>query len=67
MQSQATHGKMLTVRNGYLVCPSCLKNKQVMKISPDTVAWRVVAYCRTCKTEHIVDIEQGRCFKSRGQ
>jgi hypothetical protein len=42
-------------------------NKQVMKIHQDTVGRRVVAFCRTCKTEHIVDIEQGQCFKSQGQ
>lgn len=67
MQGETKRGKMLTVRNGYLVCPSCLKNKQVIKIEPDTVAQNLVVYCRTCKTEHIVDIDKGRCFKSRGR
>ena len=68
---------MLTVNDGWLVCPSCEAhkqlhpnckvNKRLMKINPDTVARRVVAYCRDCKTENIVDIEQGQCFESRSQ
>ena len=61
------HGKMLTVRDGYLVCPRCRQNKRVMQIPPYTKAERVVAFCRMCKWEHDVDIEQGQCFESRSQ
>lgn len=77
MQSLDLCGKMLTVKDGYLVCPSCEKirrkypsckvNKRLMKINPDTVARRVVAYCRDCKTENIVDIDRGQCYESRSQ
>lgn len=67
MQANKKHGKMLTVKDGYLVCPTCRRNKRLMKINPDTVATRAVAYCRDCKTEHIVDIERGQCFESRSQ
>lgn len=67
MNMQQIHGKMLTVKDGYLVCPTCLRNRRVMKINPDTVARRAVAYCRDCKTEHIVDIDRGQCFESRSQ
>lgn len=66
MQTQQKHGKMLTVREGYLVCPIC-RYKRLMKINPDTTAFRVVAFCRNCKNENIVDIEQGQCFESRSQ
>lgn len=38
-----------------------------MKVRPDTVANRLVVYCRDCKTEHIVDIAEGQCFESRGR
>ena len=65
MNTQQFHGKMLTVKDGYLVCPTCLRNRRVMKINPDTEAHNVVAFCRACKTENIVDIEQGQCFKSQ--
>lgn len=67
MKSQEMHGRMLIVKGGYLECPHCRKNKRVMKINPDTVAFRVVAYCRDCKTENIVDIDKGQCFESRSQ
>lgn len=67
MQTNKNHGKLLTVKDGYLVCPICRRNKRVMRINPDTVATRVVAYCRDCKTESIVDIERGQCFESRSQ
>lgn len=58
---------MLTVKDGYLQCPNCRRNKRLMKIHPDTVATRVVVFCRDCKTEHIVDIEKGQCYESRSQ
>ena len=67
MHMELNHGKMLTVKDGYLVCPTCRRNKRMMKINPDTVASRAVAYCRDCKTEHIVDIDRGQCFESRSQ
>lgn len=58
---------MLTVKDGYLVCPTCRRNKRLMKINPDTVATRVVAFCRDCKKENIVDIDRGQCYESRSQ
>lgn len=67
MQFQEKHGRMLTVKDGYLVCPNCRRNKRLMKVNPDTVATRVVAFCRDCKTENIVDIDQGQCYESRSQ
>lgn len=67
MKTGQMHGKMLTVRDGYLVCPTCRRNKRLMRINQDTVATRVVAYCRDCKTEHIVDIDRGQCYESRSQ
>lgn len=67
MQFQVKHGRMLTVKDGYLVCPNCRRNKRLMKVNPDTVATRVVAFCRDCKTENIVDIDQGQCYESRSQ
>ena len=67
MQSQSKHGRILTVKDGYLVCPNCRRNKRLMKVNADTVAIRVVAFCRDCKTENIVDIDQGQCYESRSQ
>lgn len=67
LQTQPKHGKMLTVRDGYLVCPNCRRNKRVMQIPRYTQATRVVAFCRDCKWEHDVDISEGQCFESRSQ
>lgn len=67
MQFQEKRGRMLTVKDGYLICPNCRRNKRLMKVNPDTRATRVVAFCRDCKTENIVDIDQGQCYESRSQ
>lgn len=67
MQSQKKSVKMLTVKDGYLICPVCRRNKRVMKISPDTVAVNVIAYCRDCKTELQINIDKGQCYESRSR
>lgn len=64
---QSNHGRMLTVKDGWLECPNCRRNKRVMQIPPYAVAHRVIAFCRACKWEHDVDIAEGQCFESRGQ
>lgn len=66
MQVNVQSGKMM-VKDGWLICPICHRNKRVMKIRPDTTAHRVVAYCRDCKNEIILDIDKGQCFESRSQ
>lgn len=67
MKTQAVYGKMLAVKDGYLICPNCRRNKRLMKIDPDTEAVNLIAYCRDCKTENCVDIHQGQCFESRSR
>lgn len=67
MQTHGKCGKMLTVRNGWLECPSCNRNRKMMQVRPDTEGHNIIAYCRICKTEHIVDIVKGECFESYGQ
>ena len=64
---QQNHGKILTVRDGWLTCPVCRRNRHLMKIRPDTQGTRVIAYCRDCKTEHLIDIDRGQCYESRSQ
>lgn len=67
MQTQGKRGKLLIVKDGWLTCPNCRKNKRLLQICPDTKAERLRVYCRDCKTEHIVDIDEGVCFESRGR
>lgn len=58
--------KIFPVKNGWVTCPIC-RNKRMMQILPDSQARRIVAFCRDCKTEHIVDIDRGQCFESQSQ
>ena len=57
---------MLTVKNGHAVCPICRK-RMSPKILPTTAGKDIVLFCRLCKEEIIVDIEQGQRLKGRGQ
>ena len=67
LQTTQKRGKMLTVKDGWVTCPTCRRNRRMIQIKPDTAAHNLVVFCRTCKTEHIVDIVEGECFESRGR
>lgn len=67
MQTQEKHGKILTVKDGWLTCPRCRKNHRLMQVRPDTQGKNLIAYCRTCKNEILIDVEKGACFESQGQ
>lgn len=67
MISSAKRDIIYTVRDGYLVCPHCRTNRKLLRVRPDTEAVRLPLYCRTCKTEILVDITGGQCFQSRSQ
>ncbi len=66
LPNQPSCGKILTVRNGYLLCPYC--GHKVKRIDPTESADRVQVFCRAreCKREFFIAIKQGRCFESRG-
>lgn len=67
MQSQGFRGKLLTVRDGYLECPICHKNRRLKRVTPDETGERILLYCRDCKNEIRVDLFEGQCFESRGR
>ena len=67
LHNSSACGKILTVKNGYLVCPRCRLNTRVMKIAPTTFARNAVAFCRSCKWEGLVNIQEGQCFESQSQ
>ena len=58
---------MLTVKDGWVSCPACRRNKRLKRIYPDERGSRIRLYCRDCKSEIIVDIDKGQCFESRSQ
>lgn len=67
MQSQPNHGKMLTVVDGYLVCPNCNRNRRLLKIRSDTDAKNLIVYCKICRHENLIDISKGQCHESQSQ
>lgn len=67
MQSQEFRGKILTVQDGWLVCPICNRNRRVKRITQDERAENLLLFCRDCKNEFRVDIAEGECFESRGR
>ena len=66
LQKVAESGKLNT-KNGWLACPVCKRNKRLLRITPETVAHGLPVYCRDCKTEVILDIEQGQSVERRSQ
>lgn len=67
MQKGSGYGRMLTVKDGYLVCPRCRINRKVMRILPTTTASDLQIFCKSCKSEILIDIVEGKCYESRGQ
>lgn len=67
MQTQAIRGKILTVEDGYLICPACRRNRKLLPVEPDTEAVNLSVYCRTCKRRIKLDIHEGQCFESQGR
>lgn len=63
MKRETEYGKLNT-KDGWLLCPSCRRRK-VLQVRPDTTAKNLIVYCRDCRTETMVDIDQGQCFQSR--
>ena len=66
MPFKEKRGIILTVDQGFLLCPDCGRER-VQAIEPDTEAHNLKIFCRRCKTRHIVDIVQGKCFISHGR
>ena len=57
----------LVVKNGWLTCPVCRRNRRLMRIAFDTEARNLHVYCTDCKTELILDIARGQSVERRGQ
>lgn len=64
MQNSGNRGKLLTVREGYLICPVCRQNKKLLPVLPTTSGTNIVAWCPKCKHRTIVNIDHGLCFES---
>lgn len=63
LKTTSEYGKLI-VKDGWLICPFCRRRK-ILQVRPETTAKNLIVYCRDCRTETMVDIEQGQCFESR--
>lgn len=64
MQTQEKSAIILTVRNGFLICPTCGQNRHLIAVRPETTAKNLELFCRKCRTTVTVDISQGLCSRS---
>lgn len=55
--AQETEPIAVKVRDGWIQCPVCRRNKRLLRITASTCATALPVYCRDCKHEIIVDIE----------
>lgn len=64
MQAKINYDK-LVIKDGWLTCPICKRNRRLLRIREDTEAKNLLIYCRDCKTECILDIARGQSVKRR--
>ena len=53
------HGKMLTVRNGFPICPHCNRGRFYVRVLPGATVKNVGVLCRNCKKETVLNIVEG--------
>lgn len=58
MHITSEYGKIVPKAGGWLECPHCKRNHRLLRVQPDTAAEKLPVYCRSCKTEIILHIEQ---------
>lgn len=64
MQDKASCGK-LTVKDGWVTCPVCKRNRRLIRVEPETVATALPVFCRDCKSEIILNIDRGQSVERR--
>ena len=58
--------KELQVKNGYLVCPVCRRQKHLQKVNGNEYIRNAELFCNSCKSKVYVDIIGGKCYSSSG-
>lgn len=68
--------KLLPVREGgFVACPECIRrkaenahwqpNRALIRIGPKTTARGLLVKCRCCKSEFVLNIDEGlRCYEA---
>lgn len=57
----------LAIKDGWITCPVCGRNHRLLRITPETTAHELPVYCRTCRSEIILDIDKGQSVKRQSQ
>ena len=55
----------LVVKDGWLTCPVCRRNRRLMRVAYDTEAHNLRVYCTDSKTELILDIARRQSVERR--
>lgn len=66
MQTERNSVKLVT-KDGWITCPICKRNHRLMKTRSDTVGQNIIAYCRTCRSEVVLNIDKGQSVKRQSQ
>ena len=64
MQTESKCGT-IEVKNGWLTCPVCHRNKKLLRIDCNTEAKGLPVFCRDCRHESILDISRGQRVEHR--
>ncbi len=62
-----TKSAKLIVKDGWISCPVCGRNHRLLRITDETEAYGLPVYCRTCRSELILNIEKGQSVKRQSQ
>ncbi|WP_081579586.1 cysteine-rich KTR domain-containing protein [Oscillibacter ruminantium] len=57
----------LVVKDGWISCPVCGRNHRLLRITDETEACGLPVYCRTCRSEIILNIAKGQSVKRQSQ
>lgn len=49
------------------MCPICLRNRRLLRISDETEAVGLPVYCKDCKHEIVLNIAKGRSVERRSR
>lgn len=55
----------LPVKDGFLICPRCRRDRKIVRVAPTTVAKNLEVMCKVCKYKFAIDIEEGQSFESQ--
>ncbi len=55
----------MVVKDGWISCPVCHRNRHLLRITDETVAENLPVYCRDCKQTIVLNIARGQCVERR--